>query len=76
MPALGSEDQMTVRSTQRRPMPSPLAYSVNEATQALPVSRSTLFAMIAAGKIRTVTIGRRRLIPASELARLADEGVE
>ena len=53
-----------------------LAYSVEEATHLVPVCRSTLFAMIGAGKIRTVRVGRRRLIPAAELQRLANEGAE
>jgi excisionase family DNA binding protein len=38
------------------------------------ISRSTLYRLIQAGHIRPVKIGRRLMIPASEIERLAVEG--
>lgn len=54
-----------------------LAYPIPEAAQAIGVGRTTLYAEIAAGRIATVTIGRRRLITRAALeaylASLTDE---
>lgn len=36
------------------------------------LSRNKIFEMLAAGKIRSIKVGRARLIPASEVARLAE----
>lgn len=44
-----------------------LAYTVNEAITAVPIGRTKLFELIATGELRTVTIGRRRLIPVDAL---------
>jgi excisionase family DNA binding protein len=51
-----------------------LAYTVDEAIQAVPIGRTTMFALISTGAVRTITIGRRRLIPADALAELAARG--
>jgi len=42
-------------------------YSVRDAARALAVSRSTLYELISAGELQTVTIGSRRLVPAWEI---------
>jgi excisionase family DNA binding protein len=43
--------------------------TVEQALEAMGgISRSTLYGIIAAGRLRTVTIGRRRLVPESALA--------
>ena len=57
-------------------MPSPdrLAYPIPEALERVPIGRTTLYRLISAGTIRTITIGARRLIPAEELAKLASQG--
>jgi excisionase family DNA binding protein len=47
-----------------------LAYSISEVETMLGLSRSSLYRLITAGKLRTVLHGRRRLIPARELDRL------
>jgi len=52
-----------------------LSYRISDATQALRVSRSTINKWIALKKIRTIAIGRRRLIPASEIERILREGL-
>lgn len=53
-----------------------LTYSMAEAEAATGLSRSTLYNLVAAGKLKTVQHGRRRLVPRSELERLccADHG--
>jgi len=43
------------------------------ACHALSVSRSTLYELLSAGRIRSVHLGTRRLIPVSELDRFAKE---
>lgn len=46
------------------------ALSVNEFAEYIGLSRSTMFRMIRAGRVRPVRIGRRTLIPITEAARL------
>lgn len=48
-------------------MSTKIAYSIDEAAEALRVSRSTFYDLMTAGKVRTVKIGARRIIPASAL---------
>jgi excisionase family DNA binding protein len=61
-------------TTPRAPLP-PLdtaqAYSVPEGIAYLRTSRPTLYKLIADGTLKTITRGRRRLIPGSEIARLS-----
>lgn len=47
-----------------------LSYSLSEAEVLSGLSRATLYRLIAAGKLNTVQIGRRRLVPSDELAAL------
>lgn len=44
-----------------------LAYSIREACTASSLGRTTLYAHIAAGRLRVVKIGGRTLIPADSL---------
>jgi excisionase family DNA binding protein len=48
-----------------------LLHTVRHAAEALDLGVSTVWAMIAAGKIRTVRLGRSRRIPDEELRRIA-----
>jgi excisionase family DNA binding protein len=48
-----------------------LLYRVPRAAQLLDIGVSTLWALIAAGKLQTVKIGRSTRIPHSELVKLA-----
>lgn len=48
----------------------PLAYRVNEFCRKIGIGRSSLYGLIKDGKIRTVIIAGRRLVPASEAERL------
>ena len=43
-------------------------YTVNEAADALRLSRTQIYELIHSGRLVTVTQGRRRLVPASAIA--------
>jgi excisionase family DNA binding protein len=45
-----------------------LAYSVEEACQALGIGRALAYELIMSGRIHSIKVGARRLIPASALA--------
>jgi len=55
-----------------RPPGSPWAFA--EAAPFLGVSKRHLFRLADQNKVRTIRIGRRRLLPDSEVLRLAREG--
>lgn len=48
-------------------------HSVKEAAEMLSITRKHLYTLIGRGEISTVTIGRRRLIPAAELDRFVED---
>ena len=50
-----------------------LLVSIPEAARRLSVGRTTAYAMISAGRLRTVTVGRRRLVPVAALAEFVAE---
>lgn len=45
----------------------PLLYNVDEAAEALRMSRGLVYELIRSGQIRTLKQGRRRLVPVSAL---------
>jgi excisionase family DNA binding protein len=47
---------------------SPLLYRVDEAAEALRISRSSLYELIRSGQLSTVKVGRRRLVPVAALS--------
>jgi excisionase family DNA binding protein len=51
------------------------AWRVREFCEAHRISNSTFYKYLALGKIRVIRIGGRVLIPASEAARIAAEGL-
>ena len=51
--------------------PEQLLYRVTRAAQLLDIGVSTVWALIAAGKLQTIKIGRSTRIPHSELVKLA-----
>ena len=53
-----------------------LAYSLAESEALSGLSRSSLYRLMAAGKLRTVKRGDRRLVPSAELARLCSVDAE
>lgn len=46
---------------------TPLLLPIRDAARQLGVSRSTFYTLLREGAVGTVTIGRRRLVPASAL---------
>lgn len=52
-----------------------LAYSVPEACDALSISRTVLYRLIAAGELETVKIGARTVVRATELERFLSSRV-
>lgn len=46
---------------------APVLYSVEEAAEALRLSRSVIYELIRSGRLRTVKQGRRRLVPVHAL---------
>jgi excisionase family DNA binding protein len=46
------------------------AYSLDEAARSTSLSRRALYSLIDSGALKTVKVGRRRLVPRDELERL------
>ncbi|MGZ5418806.1 MAG: helix-turn-helix domain-containing protein [Nocardioides sp.] len=46
----------------------PVLYRVDEAAQALRMSRSAIYELIRSGRLRTIKEGRRRLVPVEALS--------
>jgi hypothetical protein len=55
---------------------SRLAWSVNSFCRAIGISRTKFYQLKKTNQIRTISIGRRRLVPDSEVKRLASNGSE
>ena len=55
---------------------APLAYQVAHFCKAIGLGKTKFYELVAAGKIKTIVIGGRRLIPAAEAQRLVREGCE
>ena len=51
-----------------------IAYSIKEACRISSLGRTSLYALIAAGKLQSRKVGKRTLIPAESLQRLINEG--
>jgi excisionase family DNA binding protein len=51
----------------------PLAVRIGDAATLLGVTRQHLYHLVARGELRTVTLGRARLVPMSELRRIVGE---
>ena len=51
-----------------RGLVAPVLYRVDEAADALRLSRSAIYELIRSGRLRTVKAGRRRLVPVEALA--------
>ncbi|WP_327168517.1 helix-turn-helix domain-containing protein [Streptomyces subrutilus] len=50
----------------------PVLYRVADATVLLALSRTVVYELIRSGRLRTVTQGRARLVPASAIAEYVD----
>jgi excisionase family DNA binding protein len=53
-----------------------LAYQVRDFCRSIGIGKSKFYDLVARGKIRTVIVGGRRLVPAKEAQRVVSEGVE
>ena len=51
---------------------TPLLYRVEEAAEALRLSRAMVYEIIRSGQLRTVKIGTRRLVPVAALGEYID----
>jgi len=47
--------------------PTKLAYSIREASESTSLSRSSIYNYVAAGRLKTVRVGGRTVIPAESL---------
>jgi len=54
---------------------TPLAYRVRDFCKSVGVGKTKFYELLRAGKIKTITIGGRRLVPAEEAQRIVREGV-
>jgi excisionase family DNA binding protein len=54
----------------------PLAYRVEQFCKLIGLGRTAFYERVKDGRIRTIRIGGRRLVPAEEAQRLAREGCE
>jgi excisionase family DNA binding protein len=66
--ALRDEIAIEARPSAREP---DRLLSIEQAARALGIGRTVLYSEIRAGRIRSVKVGRRRLIPASAVSELA-----
>ena len=62
-------------STPERQTSPVIAYSINEACRVSSLGRTSLYALIAAGKLQIRKVGKRTLVLAESLQRLINEGV-
>jgi len=51
-----------------------LAYSIPEAAQALGIGRTLTIKLVQSGQLRSIKVGRRRLVPAAALEELLARG--
>lgn len=63
-------------STKAEPVapPPPVLHNVEEAMTKLRISRSALYALMAAGRLKRVKIGGRTFIAAAEIERVVADG--
>jgi len=59
---------MIMTSVEGRRLVPAVLYDVDEAAEALRLSRSALYELIRSGRLRSVKSGRRRLVPVAALA--------
>ena len=52
------------------PTPAPLAYSIADACAVSTIGKTRLYPLIAEGRLKSITIGKRRLVKADSLRAL------
>lgn len=50
----------------------PITMSINDATKALGVGRTTVYSLIGQGRLEVIKLGRRTLVKADSIRRLVD----
>jgi excisionase family DNA binding protein len=55
-------------------IPKRRAFSIRETERATNLSHATIYRLIASGKLKTVKVGARRLVPVSAIDALLQEG--
>lgn len=68
-------DALRAELTPPDPSP-PRLLSIQEASRAMGVGRSLLYTELAAGRLRSVKVGNRRLIPTTAIAEYAGQNSE
>lgn len=58
----------------KKTAPNPFLRTVHEALDELPISRSSLYALMASGRLKRIKIGGRTFLSAAELERVRTEG--
>jgi len=67
----------TTMDVKNSPSNSPLlAYRITSFCKCIGIGRTKFYQLVREGKVRTIVIGRRRLVPAHEAERLVREGCE
>ena len=56
-----------------KPLETARLLSIKEVCQILGLSRTTLYAQLASGRLRSVTVGRRRFIPREAIEEFIDD---
>ncbi len=57
-------------------MNEPLLVSVREAAARLGIGRDTAYRLVAEGRLRSLSLGRRRLVPVAELTAFTERETE
>lgn len=65
----------TIREAQAKVVELPRTYTKEQFGEVFQLSRRTVDRLLLTGRVKSVTIGRRRLVPAAEVDRLLREGV-
>ena len=55
---------------------TPLAYRVRDFCTSVGLGKTKFYELLREGKIKTISIGGRRLVPADEAQRIVREGVQ
>lgn len=69
----GSIPRVATMSTEMESEELPLLYKVSKAAELLGISRTNVYYLMDEGRIRSVRIGKRRLIPRDALASFVRE---
>lgn len=75
-PIPGGDLRARSMQTAQSPQGEIYARSIVDAARCIGVGRSTIYELIAAGKLRKFNIGKRALIPESEIKRFISERME